>query len=172
MKDSYDERSPITDEWAVLVETVENEHTKTTNVYKMDFDTGYHTYADLWLEGNTELLDEMEGVIPKFVADAKVISNGIVWYPLISINYYYTLTPIPNNDNGIDWAVFSLYPVISEDEIKDNAIITIPITHEGETKMGLFKVSAEPIKVCKLTEFSEAWDLFNELTTEATNGEK
>ena len=168
----YDEKSPITGNFSVLVEPVEmgTEENPIHDLYKICMDTGYQTYWDSWKQDNTDILAAVEAQMPKYVIDYKYIDTmGRVWYPMMAISYTLAFYPQVDSNNQLLWALSNVSPVASEDELDGTyQIIQLPIQTNDGPKMSLFKIE-EPNQTWNLNEFESAFDQYQLVITQTIN---
>lgn len=171
----YDEKSPITGNFSVLVERVEmgTEEAPLNDLYKICMDTGYQTYWDSWKSENREILDAVEAQMPKHVIDHKhVDSLGHVWYPMMAISYTLAFYPQVNDNNQLIWALSQVSPVQSEAEMDGSyQLLQLPIQTEEGPKLSVFKIH-QPDQIWELTEFENAFDQYQLAITQTINNHK
>lgn len=167
-KDSYDEKSPITGEYSVLVEELTNPNNE-LDLYKICMQTGYHTYSKTWRTDNPTALAVIEKQMPSYIVDSKIKDNlGVVWYPMMSMSIYGLLHPI-KVQNQLKWAVSSIEKIQNENELNSSGIIKLPIQTTEGVRIGLFKVNDTPMKTWEFNEFEHAFDYYQNLISENMN---
>lgn len=163
LKLTYDAKSPITGNYRVLVETVQNPKNGLKEEYKMCMDTGYQTYSKTWKADNTELLEKLEEQMPDIAAASKVIDeHNCVWYPTYAMSYFATLH-VAKDGEDLTWAISELNIAITEDDLNNYSLVQMPLTlDDGKTAMGYFKIEPEPMKVFAGDDFESALDYYQE----------
>ena len=165
-KSGYDERSPITGNFSVLVEPVPDINGK-EDLYKVCMDTGYQTYHGTWRSDNAELLAVIENQMPDYVVSAKHIDGlGVVWYPMMTLSPYGMLHPIIDSQNQMKWAISDINPVESDNELDTEQIVRMPMQTEEGVRIGLFKVSEKSNNIWELDEFEIAFGTYQDLVQE------
>ena len=165
-KSAYDEKSPITGNFSVLVETVKDPKGN-DDLYKVCMDTGYQTYHGAWRSDNAEILAVIEKQMPEYVVAAKHTDNlGVVWYPMMTLSPYGMLHPVLDSHNQLKWAISDINPVESDNELDTEQIVRMPIQTEEGVRIGLFKVSEKPNDVWALDEFELAFGTYQDLVQE------
>jgi hypothetical protein len=163
IKASYDEKSPISGNYTVLVEQVEGPNGE-VELYKVCMETGYQTYWNAWKESNTDIITQLEIQMPNFVIDYKKIdSSGRVWYPMIGISHTVALCPYMLQHNQLGWALVAVSPVESDSDLSNYTIVKIPTTIENETKLALYKLANTPMQTWNLDEFQPAFEAYLDL---------
>ena len=164
---SYDERSPITGNFTVLVEQIEDD------IYKVCMETGYQTYWNKWTEDAKETLAVLERQMPDYVVASKHVSDGgHVWYPLMMASPYGLLHTIMTSDNQLEWAVSDIEPVRSEEESKQPNLLRLPVQTADGVKIALFKVLVPALSRVPLNEFEAALDVYQELVAKHQSDEE
>jgi len=153
---SYDERSPLTGNFKVLVESVKKDN-GTDDLYKVCIETGYQTYWNTWTTDNTEALAVIERQMPEYVVNAKHIQGNHVWYPMMSISPYGVLHPLPGNDGQLSWAISDIKPIQSNEESEGPDIVRLPIQTNDGVKIAMFKMQHPPIMLRPLNGFEEVF---------------
>jgi hypothetical protein len=177
LKAGYDEKSPITGNYKVLVEPVEFDNVPEglpkKDIYKICMETGYQTYWNSWKTSSPEILDNLEKQMPEHVANHKFVDgNGHVWYPMMTFTYIAALHPYIDSNNQMGWAVSKVSPIENDSEIKTHKIIKLPVeTNKGMT-LGLFKMENKPDKTWPLFEFENALSLYESKVNEWTESQK
>jgi hypothetical protein len=173
VKTTYDERSPITGNFTVMVEEVTNEDLpKESNlpqrdIYKICMETGYQTYWDSWKESNTEFITSLESQMPSWLVNYKYVdSYKRIWYPMLAVSYVASLYPYPESDGQLGWAVATISPVQDEKELEGNQILKLPLQTEEGVKLAYYKVDSQSAKSWKFNEFESAFDYYHSLVTE------
>lgn len=165
-KDSYDEKSPITGEFCVLVEEVTNPGGQ-NDLYKVCMQSGYQTYWNAWRESSPEILEAVEKQMPQYVVNSKYIDgNGVVWYPMMTLSPYGVLHPIKDEQNQLQWAASSIDLISSEEELKTEQVVKLPIQTTEGVQMGLFKMSKQPIKIWESNQFEDALGFYHDMVNE------
>lgn len=153
-KDTYDEVSPITGEFAVLVE----------DNHRIDFSSGYQNIKDSWIKDNEDLISEVESQLPSYIINKRFIdeSNNI-WYLVIASNEKSMLYPTSEDD--LCWAVSRVEKVTNQTDI--NETYTFPILTEvkGKSELVLHKLAGDPTYFSS-KDFAEAFDLYNSFKVE------
>lgn len=161
VKDTFDEWSPITGEFTVLVE----------DQFRLDLKTGYQNSKDLWTTDNEDAIKEIEDHLPSYMIPYKFVDEDTknVWYPMFAVKHSAVLCPIPGDtDTTFHWSVCAVEKLVDKNDINTNAVINLPCMVNGKEEMVLFKVSNTPIQVFKQNEFEEAFTLYNETGHEFT----
>jgi len=172
VKVNYDEKSPITGNFTVLVEKIEvpkegNEGQPIMDTYKICMETGYQTYWDTWKEENPDLIANIERQMPEYIVKHKYVdSYKRIWYPMTTISYVASLYPTIDANNQLEWTVAKIYIAESEEELKDRKVVKLPVLVENETKMAYFIVDEANAKHWKLNEFESAFDEYQLIVTE------
>ena len=172
VKTGYDEKSPITGNFSVLVEKVEFESTAPDapkdDIYKICLETGYQTYWNSWKDANTELIAAIESQMPKKIAAHRFVdSNGHVWYPMMTFSYIAALHPFINSQEQLQWAVSKVTP-LDDESINDNTqqVVKLPVeTNKGMT-LGLFKIASSPDLVWEMYQFEDALNHYETVVNE------
>lgn len=171
VKSGYDEKSPITGKFSVLVETVEFENSAPdapkSDIYKICIETGYQTYWNAWKQSNSELLDQLESQMPKNIASHKFVdANGHVWYPMMTFSYVAALHPHVDSDNQLKWCVSEVTMVTEDSDMETHEIVKLPVeTNKGIT-MGLFKIANTPKQIWELYQFEDALNFYESVVNE------
>ncbi len=175
VKATYDEKSPITGNLTVLVESIEvpraegqeNGPTQIADTYKICMETGYQTYWNTWKEDNADLITNIEKQMPEYIVKHKYVdSHKRIWYPMTTISYVASLYPTIDANNQLEWTVSKIYIAESEAELKDKKVVKLPVLVENETKMAYFIVDEINAKHWKLNEFEAAFDEYQLIVTE------
>lgn len=165
-KDSYDEKSPITGEYCVLVEEVTNPAGE-QDLYKVCMQTGYQTYFNSWRTDKEAILAVVEQQMPDYVVNSKFTDpHGIVWYPMMTMSIYGMLHPIKDEHNQMQWAVSSLEMLTSPDEIHSEGVVRLPIQTSEGVRIALFKVRPQPDKVWQFNDFESALGYYQDMVNE------
>lgn len=176
VKTTYDERSPITGNFTVMVEQVTNDdlpdgiQVPKHDTYKICMETGYQTYWETWREDNTEFITSLESQMPSWIVNYKYIdSYKRVWYPMLAVSYVATLHPYPDADGQLGWAASTISPVGDEKELEGNQILKLPIQTEEGPKLAYYKINADSTQYWKFNEFETAFDYYHSLVNGDSN---
>ena len=176
VKTTYDEKSPLTGNFTVMVEDVTNDdlppdsNLPARDIYKICMETGYQTYWDSWKESNTEFIASLESQMPEWLVKYKYTdSYKRIWYPMLAVSYVATLYPYPEGDGQLGWAVAKVSPVQDEKELEGNHILKLPLQTEDGVKLAYYKVDAETARHWKFNEFESAFDEYHSIVTENSN---
>lgn len=176
VKTSYDEKSPITGNFTVLVEQITNDdlpedsNLPKSDIYKICMETGYQTYWESWKEDNVDFVNGLESQMPDWIKKYKYIdSYKRIWYPMLAMSYIATIHPYPESDGQLGWAVSTISPVKEENELQTQQIIKLPIQTEDGPKLGLYKIDVDNTKHWKFNEFESAFDYYQILVTDNSN---
>lgn len=176
VKTTYDERSPITGNFTVMVETITNEdlpeesNLPKQDTYKICMETGYQTYWDSWKEDNTEFITSLESQMPNWIIKFKYVdSYKRIWYPMLAVSYVATLHPYPESETQLGWCVSRISPVTDEKDLENNQIIKLPIQTDEGPKLAYYKTEADTIQYWKFNEFESAFDVYHLIVTENSN---
>jgi len=165
---TYDERSPITGNFTVLVEDVE--HNGKTDLYKVCMETGYQTYYNTWRDSNPEIIAVVERQMPDYVVASKFVDKlGVHWYPMMTMSIFGILHPIKDNMNQLKWAFSDLSRIEDSNEINSKQIVRMPIQTSDGVKIALFKVNDTPIQTWELTEFEDAFGYYQDVVKSQLN---
>lgn len=169
VKSTYDEKSPLTGNFSVLVEKVETDNTEVTDTYKICMDTGYQTYWETWKEENTELIQNLEKQMPSYIVSHKYVdSYKRVWYPMLTISYFGTLYPIVDELNQLKWSVAKIRMAVSESDLEGKRVVQLPILNEEKTVMAYFVIDEDTAKVWDMHQFEGAFDAYQLIVSEAS----
>lgn len=176
VKTTYDEKSPLTGNFTVMVEDVTNDdlppdsNLPSRDIYKICMETGYQTYWDSWKENNTEFINSLESQMPSWLVNYKYTdSYKRIWYPMLAVSYVATLYPFPESDNQLGWAVATVSPVQDEKELEGNQIIKLPLQTEEGVKLAYYKVDNATAQQWKFNEFEAAFDYYHSIVSENSN---
>lgn len=114
-KGKYDEISPITNNFCVLVDIDE----ETMLVSKICMESGYVTNS--YLMNDSEVLEKLQSSIAKVAFDFKIIDTlGYIWIPCMQASEYSSIYPIPdvNNPESFVWQVTPIKKLSEEDSKK------------------------------------------------------
>lgn len=115
MKLDYDEKSPITGNHCVLVET--DEHTGLTSYMCME--SGFTSHEKLTID--SDYTRKYEEMITQLMRDVKHNdhSRGLVWYPsFININGVGMLYTIGTNSSDMTWQMARVVNIIGDERLK------------------------------------------------------
>lgn len=161
LKSGYDEISPITGNFCVLVEEIQNEETGKYLKYKLCMESGFQTYAGMWNNDNPKELRLVEEQLPSFAKDKKVKDkNGDYWFPFTTMNYFAVIHNIIEENGDFKWVVSSMELATKDDDISKEMIVKLPIQFEDKIQMGLFKVNIGDIGKWDEFEFEEAFNVY------------
>jgi hypothetical protein len=168
VKAGYDEKSPLTGNYKVLVEKVDFEtddpNIPKNDTYKICMETGYQTYWNAWKVENEDMLLHIEKQMPSKIASHKFVdSNGHVWYPMVTFSYFAALHPHIDAQNQLYWAVSDVKPVTDDSEMETHQIIKLPVETNKGMSLGLFKILNTPTKVWSMYEFDQALDFYEQI---------
>lgn len=173
VKTTYDERSPITGNFTVMVEDITHDDLPEISdlpkhdIYKICMETGYQTYWESWKADNIQFINELEANMPSWLTNYKYIdSYKRVWYPMLAVSYVATLYPFPENEGQLGWAVANISPVQNEQELEGNHILKLPLQTEDGVKLAYYKVDSETAQKWKFNEFESAFDTYHLIVTE------
>jgi hypothetical protein len=176
VKTTYDEKSPITGNFTVMTELIENEDIPEGSdlpkhdMYKICMETGYQTYWETWKESNVEFIKHLEGQMPSWIANYRYVdSYKRIWYPMLAVSYVATLHPFPESDGQLGWAVAEMSLITDEKDLESNSIIKLPIETLEGPKLALYKVDNENAKTWKFNEFESAFDYYQSIVTDNSN---
>lgn len=178
VKTTYDERSPITGNFTVMVEAItnddlpENSDLPIRDTYKICMETGYQTYWESWKEDNTEFINSLESNMPSWLTSYKYVdSYKRIWYPMLAVSYVATLYPFPEGEGQLGWAVASIQPIQDESELEGNQLLKLPLQTDDGIKLAYYKVDAESAQKWKFNEFESAFDTYHSIVTENSDTE-
>jgi predicted ATP-dependent endonuclease of OLD family len=104
-KGKYDEVSPITNNFCVLVDIDE----ETTLVSKICMESGYVTNS--YLMNNSEVLEKLQSSIAKVAFDFKIIDTfGYIWIPCMQASENSSIYPIPDTNKKLSEEDSKKYP--------------------------------------------------------------
>lgn len=176
VKSGYDEKSPITGNYSVMVEKITNDdyppesNLPATDIYKICMETGYQTYWETWKVENTDLINQIEATMPSWVRNFKYIdSYNRVWYPMLAISHVATLHPYPDTESQLGWTVSTLSLITEEKDLEGKQIIKLPVETADGVKLALYKVNTEESKYWKFNEFEPAFDYYQSIVSESLN---
>lgn len=115
MKLEYDEKSPLTGNQCVLIET--DEHTGLESYICME--SGFTTHEKLTVE--SEFIEKYEECITQLMRDVKYIDNerGLVWYPaFIQIPNVGMLYTIGTSKADMEWQVARVVDITGEERLQ------------------------------------------------------
>jgi hypothetical protein len=115
MKLDYDEKSPITGNQCVLVET--DEHTGLTSYMCME--SGFTCHEKLTID--SDYTQKYEETITQLMRDVKHIDQerGLVWYPsFIHINGVGMLYTIGNTASDMHWQMAQVVDITGDERLK------------------------------------------------------
>lgn len=176
VKTTYDERSPLTGNFTVMVENVTHDDLPSESdlpaqdVYKICMETGYQTYWNSWLSDNDVFIKSLESQMPEWLVRYKYIdSHKRVWYPMLAVSYVATLYPFPENDSQLGWSVATVSPVQNESELEGNHILKLPLQTEDGVKLAYYKVDSASAQNWKFNEFEQAFDMYHSIVAQNSN---
>ena len=169
VKSTYDEKSPLTGNFSVLVEKVDTDNPQVTDTYKICMDTGYQTYWDTWKEENTELIQNLEKQMPTYIVAHKYVdSYKRVWYPMLTISYFATLYPIVDELNQLKWSVATIKMATSEAELEGKRVVQLPVMNDEKTVMAYFVIDDATATVWDMHQFESAFDSYQLIVSESS----
>lgn len=169
VKSTYDEKSPLTGNFSVLVEKVDTENPEITDTYKICMDTGYQTYWETWKDENTELIQNLEKQMPSYIVSHKYVdSHKRVWYPMLTISYFATLYPIVDELNQLKWSVAKIRMAASESELEGKRVVQLPVLNDDKTVMAYFIIEEDTATIWDMHQFESAFDAYQLIVSEAS----
>ena len=178
VKTSYDERSPLTGNFTVMVEQVTHDdlpaesNLPKNDIYKICMESGYQTYWNSWKENDVEFIQSIESQMPKWLVRYKYVdSYKRVWYPMLAVSYVATLYPFPVSDSQLGWAVATVMPVQNESELEGNHILKLPLQTDDGVKLAYYKIDSENAQHWKFNEFEEAFDVYHSIVAQNSDAD-
>ena len=169
VKTTYDEKSPLTGNFSVLVEKVETDKPGELDTYKICMDTGYQTYWETWKDENTELIQNLEKQMPSYIVSHKYVdSHKRVWYPMLTISYFATLYPIVDELNQLKWSVATIKMATSEAELEGKRVVQLPVLNDEKTVMAYFVIDDATATVWDMHQFESAFDSYQLIVSESS----
>lgn len=175
IKLTFDEKSPITGNFRVLVEPIElaNDDKSPPVLNKICLDTGYHTYTPVWRDDNPDFVNMMNHISPESEDDDEqthlrrlkfVAPDGAVWFP---VNKTGIIQNKEYHDGIKGNALAILQPQFTDDTYSEfEWIILFVFEEEGQPEP-----SIRLHKTFKKLEFETALNEFVELIKSETDGD-
>lgn len=151
-RSKYDEISPITGNYSVLVENIDLGGNQPF-LYKICMQSGYHTYPEFWNDSRPDVIEDADKRLPGYIVELKHrTSEGIIWYPICIIDGI-SLLLIKDPEGNNCWGVFNTIQTEgAHDKVGDSIYI-----------------KDEPLKTFTMMDFESAWEYYyslNDLTVD------